>query len=397
MKLKYTAIGLVSIIILLATSCRDYGPDVLNPDKRNSFENWSDVFESYWYGMNYSYAFWDVDSTDWDEVYATYKPQFEGLEFYNEADSLKVKELFGEITSGLIDHHYTLVLKKGNGENFAGYWPNYDEVETRDYYHESIDQDNLTEIIESMESEGRVTHLYGVVRPDMTLYSALIDESVVYFRLSNFMINSYLGDENVEDVLYNYYYLIDNVPDLKGIIIDSRSNNGGALNDMNLIVTPLLAEDLLFMESRTKTGMGRLDYTPWTPNILFAQTPEDRYIKRDVRDIPVISLVDINSMSMGEMIAIAISEMPNGIVMGERTFGGLGMLNGDINQYYTGTIENSAFRMYTTTSMSRRLDGKCYEGIGISPDIEVLFDEEAFKAGHDTQLERALEYIKTGK
>lgn len=397
MKLKYTAIGLVSIIILLATSCRDYGPDVLNPDKRNSFENWSDVFESYWYGMNYSYAFWDVDPTDWDEVYATYKPQFEGLEFYNEADSLKVKELFGEITSGLIDHHYTLVLKKGNGENFAGYWPNYDEVETRDYYHESIDQDNLTEIIESMESQGRVTHLYGVVRPDMTLYSALIDESVVYFRLSSFSMNSYLGDEHMEAVLYNYYSLIDNVPDLKGIIIDSRSNNGGYINDMNLIVTPLLAEDLLFMESRTKTGMGRLDYTPWTPNILFAQTTEDRYIKRDVRDIPVISLVDINSISMGEMIAIAIAEMPNGIVMGERTFGGLGVLNGDINQYYTGTIENSAFRMYTTTSMSRRLDGKCYEGIGISPDIEVLFDEEAFKAGHDTQLERALEYIKTGK
>lgn len=397
MKLKYIALVVVSIISLSFISCREYGPDVINPDNRNSFENWSDVFETYWYGMNYSYAFWDVDPTDWDAVYDTYKPQFEGLEFYNEADSLKVKELFGEITSGLIDHHYSLTLKKRNGEYFAGYWPNFDEVETRDYYHESLNQDYLTEIIESMEAEGRVTELYGFVCPDMTLYSALIDESVVYLRLSSFRMNSYLGDEHMEAVLYNYYYLIDNVPDLKGIIIDSRSNGGGFINDMNLIVTPLLAEDLLFMESRTKTGMGRLDYTPWTPNILYAQAPEERFIKRDLRDIPVVSLVDINSVSMGEMIAIAISEMPNGIVMGERTFGGFGILNGDINQYYTGTIENSAFKMYTTTSMSRRLDGKCYEGIGISPDIEVLFDEEAFKSGRDTQLERALAYIKTGK
>ena len=36
------------------------------------------------------------------------------------------------------------------------------------------------------------------------------------------------------------------------------------------------------------------------------------------------------------------------------------------------------------------------EGIGITPDIEVPLDPELLKQGRDSQLERALQYIRTG-
>lgn len=52
--------------------------------------------------------------------------------------------------------------------------------------------------------------------------------------------------------------------------------------------------------------------------------------------------------------------------------------------------------MFTSTSMTRRLDGKCYEGIGIIPDIEVLYDQAQFLQGNDIQLNRAIDYAKTG-
>ena len=43
------------------------------------------------------------------------------------------------------------------------------------------------------------------------------------------------------------------------------------------------------------------------------------------------------------------------------------------------------------------LDNKCYEGVGVEPDIEVDFDVDLFySTGYDTQLERALQYIETG-
>lgn len=36
------------------------------------------------------------------------------------------------------------------------------------------------------------------------------------------------------------------------------------------------------------------------------------------------------------------------------------------------------------------------EGNGIQPDIDVDLDVAQFKQGRDTQLERALQYIRTG-
>ena len=43
------------------------------------------------------------------------------------------------------------------------------------------------------------------------------------------------------------------------------------------------------------------------------------------------------------------------------------------------------------------LDGKLIEGEGITPDIEVDFDDTLFQStGRDTQLERALQYFTSG-
>lgn len=89
--------------------------------------------------------------------------------------------------------------------------------------------------------------------------------------------------------------------------------------------------------------------------------------------------------------------MPNGYCIGERTTGGHGPLNNNINEYYAGELENVAFRMYTSTSMTKRADGVCYEGYGVVPDIESLFNAEEFYKGNDTQLNRAAEFIHTGK
>lgn len=45
--------------------------------------------------------------------------------------------------------------------------------------------------------------------------------------------------------------------------------------------------------------------------------------------------------------------------------------------------------------MSKDLHGNRLEGVGVIPDIEVLFDEAAFMSGNDVQLEAALDYIES--
>ena len=68
-------------------------------------------------------------------------------------------------------------------------------------------------------------------------------------------------------------------------------------------------------------------------------------------------------------------------------------MNGNFNDHYAGIFSNRAFSVNTSTSMVKRLDGPCYEGIGITPEVEALYNEAEFKKGNDTRLEAALDLI----
>lgn len=398
MKIKTILVATAALCGICITSCQEDNLDVLNPNDQRIFMNWRDVFESYWDGMNYSYAFWDIDPTDWDEVYHEYAPQFDGLEFGVKEDSIAAANLFEDICSRLKDHHYGLTIKDCNGNNWKVFRPGLQEVKTRDYYHEKYSFEDLDKTIALNDEHGRISHFSGATFDDgFAIWSYLLDGDIVCLGLTSFDITLNMGEELVQETMENYYALINETENLKGIIIDTRNNGGGALADIYTIVSPLLSEPVLFGYSRTKNGLGRLDYTPWSPMSLTPTAPEDNPVERNLEDVPIVALADINSVSMGEITPMAILAMPNGVMVGERTFGGHGPLNGNINDFYAGTLENGAFRMYTSTSMTKRVDGICYEGFGVVPDIEALFNADEFYKGNDTQLNRAAEFIHTGK
>ena len=56
MGFKYK-IPMAWLICLSLFACREDDPAVFNPEDELGFNLWSEVFESYWNGMNYSYAF----------------------------------------------------------------------------------------------------------------------------------------------------------------------------------------------------------------------------------------------------------------------------------------------------------------------------------------------------
>lgn len=207
----------------------------------------------------------------------------------------------------------------------------------------------------------------------------------------------------VRETYQNFLSLIESVPDLKGIVVDTRENNGGSLADMYYLLSPLTSKPVTFGYTRTKNGMGRLDYTPWSPMILYpaSSSPDTALsqlqIKREIGNIPIVALADIYSISMAEMTPMAICALPNGCLIGERTWGGHGPLNNNLNDNYAGSFGNRYFRVDTSTSLTKNIDGHIYEGIGLTPDIEALYNKDEFLNGNDTQLERAIQYINTGK
>lgn len=398
MKIKSIYLAVAALLGICMTSCQEDNIDVLNPNEERVFIDWRHVFESYWNGMNYSYVFWDVDPTDWDEVYRVYAPQFEGLEFGVKADSIAAAGLFEEICANLIDHHYSFTLKDKDGNLWKNFDPGETEIQSRDYYHERYNFEDVKKVIYHNSDLGRITNIEGAsFNGGFAIWSYLLDGDIACLGLNSFEITENINQELVQTTLANFYSLINETENLKGIIIDTRNNTGGNLDDIYNIVTPLLSEPVHFGYTRSKSGLGRLDYTPWSPMILSPTDPEDNPVERNLDNIPVVALADINSISMAEITPMAIMEMPNGYFIGERTSGGHGPLNDDIKDFYAGVLENKAFRMYTSTSMSKRLDGVCYEGYGVDPDIEAFFNAEEFYKGNDTQLYRAAEFIHTGK
>lgn len=398
MKITTILVAITALSGICITSCQEDNLDVLNPNDQKIFLNWSHVFESYWDGMNYSYAFWDIDPTDWDDVYREYAPQFKDLEFGVREDSIAAANLFEKICSNLIDHHYSLTLKDEKGEVWKKISPGKMDVESRDYYHDKYSLEDINNVIDHNKDLGRITNQVGVVFENgFAAWSYLLDGDIACLGLNIFYITENANDELVAETMENFHSLINETENLKGIIIDTRNNPGGNTYDLFLILRPLLSESIHFGYTRTKNGLGRLDYTPWSPLILEPLKPDENPVERDLKDVPVVALADINSVSMAEITPMAIMAMPNGFVIGERTFGAHGPLNGNISDFYAGELENKAFRMYTSTSMTKRADGICYEGLGVVPDIEALFNAEEFSKGNDTQLNRAAEFIHTGK
>ncbi|MDD3108675.1 MAG: S41 family peptidase [Alistipes sp.] len=401
-KLHYILFVVLCGCIALS-ACRKEAPELYDPNQEGlCINSWGKTFESFWHGMNNNYVFWDVDTVDWDRIYAVYKPKFDAIEGQSEAADKQAEAYFMEFIPYLRDHHFNLTLNL-NGTRFN---PGDLEVLTRDYYHDRFSYEAFMGTVQKLREAGRITAYKEAevacphtAKDTMRMISYNLDQGIVYLQFDGFSISHLCqeehqaGDEDhaaLTEVYQNYRNLIESLPNLKGVVIDVRQNGGGYYELGEDILGILISEPLTFAEQRTKNGMGRLDFAPWIPTTLHVH-PDNHPVT-----VPIIALADLYSVSMSEMTSMAISEMPNGYVIGERTFGGHG---GVINRNYSyvGTFGNQVYEVYTCSVMTRRMDGKCYEGIGVIPDIECHNDSTRFAAGIDDQLERAVTFIKTGR
>ena len=99
-------ITILMITALLLSACSyEFNPKA--PYEYADDGTWEGIFSGFWHGMNENYVFWDVDDTDWDEVYKTYLPLFQKLGRYDsdEDKNEKAARYFYDIVTGLSDGH----------------------------------------------------------------------------------------------------------------------------------------------------------------------------------------------------------------------------------------------------------------------------------------------------
>ena len=161
--------------------------------------------------------------------------------------------------------------------------------------------------------------------------------------------------------------------DVCGLIIDLRGNPGGFLSVVHTITKHLLDEKT--QVSTWKFRNKRVDYS-------FDAA-------RDAYRGPVVVLIDVRSTSASEYFAGSMQSINRAVIIGERSPGYLLIAN------WKKLLNGTSF-MYPFAQPIMP-DGKVIEGKGVVPDIEIRLDRNALLKGRDTQLEAAVNFIKTNK
>jgi carboxyl-terminal processing protease len=388
------------IITLALSSCEKPELSVNSPQNYPG-DNYPQLFESFWNGMNNNYVFWSADTTNWDRVYKKYKPLFAKLTLFNNENDSLAEMYFEQMTQNLIDSHYTITFSNTGHQISPSLKRKLNIQKNHPDSIYSLPLDFFTSLVAknyidpSTLKAGTDTIYNQDETIPFTAVSGTINSNILYLYVNGFFFSQ--ASVNVAPVISSFFTLMYNLqPSIKGVIIDVRENSGGNISDLNFLLGRMIRSPLAFGYTRGKSNIGRLDYTPWAPAIV---TPQPGSIRISQ---PIVVLADHLSVSLAESIALAVQGLPNGKFIGTTTWGANGPLTP--NLYFNGgqfTIGTSTFGpngymfVYTSSVMFKSVTGKMYEGIGVPPDIWVPETYQAYQAGNDLQLNTAIAYIKS--
>jgi carboxyl-terminal processing protease len=193
--------------------------------------------------------------------------------------------------------------------------------------------------------------------------SKMLDNNVAYVALSKF--DSATTAQQLQAAVAD---LLKQNP--KGLVFDLRDNPGGYL-DQSVQVADMFLKDGVVLYERTKNG-------------------EEQVFRSDnngiAQDIPLVVLVNGGSASAAEIVAGAIQDRGRGVLIGTQTFG-----KGSVQQI--NRLEDGS-QLRVTIARWFTPNNRGIHGQGIAPDITVERGED-LKV--DPQLDRAVQYILTGK
>lgn len=190
-----------------------------------------------------------------------------------------------------------------------------------------------------------------------TVNYKMLDNNVGYLQITEFDTVTY--DQFAEGMA------VLKEKNMKGLILDLRSNPGGNLDTVCDIARQILpAGNIVYTVDRDGK---RENYTCDGKNQL---------------KIPIVVLVNGYSASASEILSGAIKDYGVGTLVGTKTYG-KGVVQ-RIFPFSDGTAVKLTVSNYFTPK------GNNINKIGIEPDVEVELDSDAYKKdGTDTQLEKA--------
>lgn len=221
----------------------------------------------------------------------------------------------------------------------------------------------LTILHEGEDEPVEITITRDVIKLESVLYE-LLPDNMTHVKITKF--TSITGSDlksTLREVIAN---------STSGIILDLRNNPGGILSSAVTVASQFLDDGI----------------------VLYSIDNEE---KKDVWDIeggglatdqPLVILVNGASASASEVVSGAIQDYQRGYVIGTTTYG-----KGSVN-IYKELSDGSA--LYITIEHWFTPNGRQIQGEGIVPDEIVEITVEDIEQGIDPQLNRAIEFLKSG-
>jgi len=198
-----------------------------------------------------------------------------------------------------------------------------------------------------------------------TVRTKELEGGVAYVRITSF------SEPTSQELSLALKKLLANKP--KALILDLRNNPGGYLTTSVEVASQFLKEGV----------------------VVFEENADGQRQSFNVRrgglatDIPMVVLVNKGSASASEIVAGALQDANRAPLIGEKTFG-----KGSVQ---TTHALSDGSTIHVTIAHWFTPKGRQIHEVGLEPNITVPLTEEDAKLGKDPQLDRALEYIRTGK
>lgn len=229
----------------------------------------------------------------------------------------------------------------------------------------TISQEEFLTIIKNSESKlklkikrGEEELSFELTKTKVNLKSVsseIINDEYGYIKIDIFALNTYEQFKSALDKITS--------SNIKGLIIDLRGNPGGHLTTAENILSLLINKDKVIYQ-------------------ISNQGKNEKFYSKGTKDykLPIVVLVDSDSASASELVASALMEQLNAIVIGQTTYG-------------KGTVQElvdlpSGKQYKVTTKQWLTSLGKELEKNGVTPTIELTeTDKESY-------INRAVEELK---
>ena len=307
-------------------------------------------FEALWKIVDEHYCFFDLAEKeyglDWNTIYDRYRPFADTCK--NDRDLFNV---LGDMLDELHDGHVNLASIYGT----SFYWDwkldypiNFSDSIQRNYLGQDFKMTN------------------GIK------YTTLQD-SIGYAYYGSF--SNGLGINNLSLMLLN-------LKETKGVIIDIRNNGGGLVTTAEKLASAFTDKKIHCGYMQHKIGPGHNDFSELEK--IYLEPSEGVIWLR-----PVIVLTNRGVYSAANHFVMLMKELPNVLVMGDRTGGGSGLP-------MSYTLPNGwSVRMSACPTLDAQ--GNSTE-FGIEPDMRVDISSDDWNNGRDTMIEAAktiiLDYYK---